>query len=476
MEWRKGMGVEVSKETTRADTLPHTADYNQSRYNEIPHLRDLADEYAVPQSNEFDGEMRQPTAEEDPDSEAEDETKKLEEQKPYPTLTQEKLRDKTENAIANASEHGELANTERITKAPTLRDSLRTSDTVSKKTLEINPKLSMAELMTKVVKDKSNMTVKDLIRLSDTSVHTSGSNLDEPTQPADPIHRMIKLDPNIEADDEVASDTDGLPLLEDVEGVTDDAPKLEEVEGAADEASKMAAAELQDILNEVDDADGNGTIDFQAFATLTRKMNDTDSEEELNEAFEAMDSNNGFTNAAKLRHETTNLSATFTDEEADEMINKATTNGDGKINHEESVEKASTESTKGAIAQAIADERSHSRAVAAKTIGSLATTGTTEVQKTGKLMNPDLCTNKARCKPATNACKEDVFNEKQDPGDAGAHDHEDVSLPLKYRIFLSAVQKAKLPPRNNSFHRTLAHPVAAAWNDKHNAVVGGSVR
>jgi len=41
--------------------------------------------------------------------------------------------------------------------------------------------------------------------------------------------------------------------------------------------------------------------------------------------------------------------------------------------------------------------------------------------------------------------------------------------------FLSAVQKAKNPPRNNSFYRTLVHPVAAAWNDKHNAVVGGSV-
>jgi len=42
--------------------------------------------------------------------------------------------------------------------------------------------------------------------------------------------------------------------------------------------------------------------------------------------------------------------------------------------------------------------------------------------------------------------------------------------------FLSTVQKAKLPPRNNSFYRTLVHPVAAAWNDKHNAVNGGSVR
>ena len=115
-------------------------------------------------------------------------------------------------AIANASEHGELANTDRIIKATTLMDSLRASDTVSKKTLEINPKLSLTELVMEVVKDRSDMTVKYLIRLSDTYVHTSGSNLGEPTQPADPIHRMIALDLNIEVDDEVANVTNDLPL------------------------------------------------------------------------------------------------------------------------------------------------------------------------------------------------------------------------------------------------------------------------
>ena len=44
-------------------------------------------------------------------------------------------------------------------------------------------------------------------------------------------------------------------------------------------------AELQDMINEVD-ADGNGTIDFPEFLTLmARKMKDTDSEEEILEAF-----------------------------------------------------------------------------------------------------------------------------------------------------------------------------------------------
>ena len=42
---------------------------------------------------------------------------------------------------------------------------------------------------------------------------------------------------------------------------------------------------LIDMINEVD-ADGNGTIDFPEFLTMmARKMKDTDSEEEIREAF-----------------------------------------------------------------------------------------------------------------------------------------------------------------------------------------------
>jgi calmodulin len=61
-------------------------------------------------------------------------------------------------------------------------------------------------------------------------------------------------------------------------------------------------AELQDMINEVD-ADGNGTIDFPEFLTLmARKMKDTDSEEEILEAFKVFDKDgNGFISAAELR-------------------------------------------------------------------------------------------------------------------------------------------------------------------------------
>ena len=62
------------------------------------------------------------------------------------------------------------------------------------------------------------------------------------------------------------------------------------------------------MINEVD-ADGNGTIDFPEFLTMmARKMRDTDSEEEIKEAFKVFDKDgNGYISAAELRHVMTNL-------------------------------------------------------------------------------------------------------------------------------------------------------------------------
>jgi len=97
-------------------------------------------------------------------------------------------------------------------------------------------------------------------------------------------------------------------------------------------------AELQDMINEVD-ADGNGTIDFPEFLTMmARKMKDTDSEEEIREAFRVFyKDGNGFISAAELRHVMTNLGEKLTDEEVDEMIREADIDGDGQVNYEEFV-------------------------------------------------------------------------------------------------------------------------------------------
>lgn len=127
-------------------------------------------------------------------------------------------------------------------------------------------------------------------------------------------------------------------------------------------------AELQDMINEVD-ADNNGTIDFPEFLTMmARKMRDTDSEEEIKEAFKVFDKDgNGYISAAELRHVMTNLGVYMTlsvdptwalfcwihrrerrysyadflfsgeklsDTEVDEMIREADVDGDGQINYE----------------------------------------------------------------------------------------------------------------------------------------------
>merc|ERR1711871_1520576 len=166
---------------------------------EVLYMVDPIDEYCVQQLKEYDGKKLKSTTKEGLDLEDEDEKKKLEELKaefePLCKLIKEVLGDKVEKVLVGTriadspcilvtSEHGWSANMERIMKAQALRDNSITSYMVSKKTMEVNPKHSiMTELKKKASADKSDKTVKDLIwLLFDTSLLTSGFNLDEPTQ------------------------------------------------------------------------------------------------------------------------------------------------------------------------------------------------------------------------------------------------------------------------------------------------------
>ena len=72
---------------------------------------------------------------------------------------------------------------------------------------------------------------------------------------------------------------------------------------------------------------------------MARKMKDTDSEEEIREAFCVPDKGgNGCISAAELRHVMTNLGEKLTDEGVDEMIREADADGDGQVNYEEFVQ------------------------------------------------------------------------------------------------------------------------------------------
>ncbi|CAF1313828.1 unnamed protein product [Didymodactylos carnosus] len=74
---------------------------------------------------------------------------------------------------------------------------------------------------------------------------------------------------------------------------------------------------------------GNGTIDFPEFLSLmSRRMKDSDDEEEIREAFRVFDRDgDGFISADELRHVMTNLGEKLTDEEIDEMIREANIDG-----------------------------------------------------------------------------------------------------------------------------------------------------
>merc|ERR1712078_210407 len=212
---------------------------------EVLYMVDPIDEYAVQQLKEFDGKKLKSTTKEGLEIDDEDEKKKIEELKaefePLTKLMKEVLGDKVEKVLISSrmadspcvlttSEYGWSANMERIMKAQALRDNSMTSYMVSKKTMEVNPKHSiMTELKKKATADKSDKTVKDLIwLLFDTSLLTSGFNLDEPTQFAGRIHRMIKLGLSIDDDDDAGDDD--LPPLEEVEGADEEASKMEEVD------------------------------------------------------------------------------------------------------------------------------------------------------------------------------------------------------------------------------------------------------
>merc|ERR1712054_213445 len=199
---------------------------------EVLYMVDPIDEYGVQQLKEYDGKKLKSVAKEGLDLDTEDEKKKTEELKaeyePLYKLVKEVLGDKVEKVLVSTriaespcvlvtSEHGWSANMERIMKAQALRDSSMSSYMVSKKTMEINPNHAiMSELKAKAAADKSDKTVKDLIwLLFDTSLLTSGFNLDEPTQFAGRIHRMIKLGLSIDDDEGAAAeDDDDLPDLD----------------------------------------------------------------------------------------------------------------------------------------------------------------------------------------------------------------------------------------------------------------------
>merc|ERR1719261_2228861 len=94
--------------------------------------------------------------------------------------------------------------------------------------------------------------------------------------------------------------------------------------------------ELAGMISEVD-ADGSGEIEFPEFLRLmASKLQDTDSIEEMREAFLVFDRDkSGSVTASELKHVMNNLGEQVTDEEVEEMIQEADADGDGELSFDD---------------------------------------------------------------------------------------------------------------------------------------------
>jgi len=208
-------------------------------------MTEAIDEYMMQQFKEFEGKKFVSITKAGLDLETtEDEKKEKErlaaENKLLCEVVKETLGEKVEKVeissrVVNSpccivtGEQGWSAYMEKIMKAQALRNNQMGSYMVSKKTLEVNPVHPIiVELRKKVTSDKNDKTVKDLVwLLYETSMLSSGFNLEEPSNFASRIHRMIKLGLSINdtgVDEQVNEELP--PLDEDV----NDETKMDEVD------------------------------------------------------------------------------------------------------------------------------------------------------------------------------------------------------------------------------------------------------
>ena len=94
--------------------------------------------------------------------------------------------------------------------------------------------------------------------------------------------------------------------------------------------------ELNEMIEEVD-LDKNGEVDFEEFITLmNRRSKEIDIEEEVLNAFKIFDKEgNGLISITELRHIMMTLGDQLSEEEIDDMLKEADSDGDGYINYEE---------------------------------------------------------------------------------------------------------------------------------------------
>merc|ERR1711981_751092 len=203
---------------------------------EVLYLVDPIDEYAIQKLKDYKGKSLACATKEGLDlGLTEEEKKKAEEDKAAFTALCKKVKDilgsKVEKVVISdrmvgspcslvTGEFGWSANMERIMRAQALRDNTMSQYMMAKKTMELNPKHAIVKsLKDKFAADAADSAAKDLVMLLfETALLTSGFTLDNPSNFANRIHRLIKLglsiDDDIDEEEEENDDADEAPQLE----------------------------------------------------------------------------------------------------------------------------------------------------------------------------------------------------------------------------------------------------------------------
>jgi len=202
-----------SKETVEKSPLIERV---LKRGYEVLYMVDPIDEYALQHVQKYDNKHKLTNLGKEgvklDDKEEEEEKKKVEEEfKPLVDYLKDTLSDKLDKVVVTdrlttspcalvSSTYGYTANMERIIKAQALGGKGRDAPYTPKKIMEINPKHPIVkELLRRISTDKSDETAEVTAEvLYETAVLSSGYTIDDPTQFASWIHKMMSLNLNID--------------------------------------------------------------------------------------------------------------------------------------------------------------------------------------------------------------------------------------------------------------------------------------